>query len=78
MIFAKNMMSDGSIEQAEYKLLEFFINHAGKSIASLEKERKIIYVHLQCMPETSLARIKQRGREMEQGITLEYLKGLRE
>jgi len=36
-----------------------------------------LLIHLDCKPETALARIHRRGRPMEQGITLEYLTSLR-
>lgn len=37
-----------------------------------------LLIYLDCSPETAIARIKSRGREMEQGISLEYLKALQE
>lgn len=36
-----------------------------------------LLIHLDCAPETALARIRRRGRPMEQGITLDYLTALR-
>lgn len=36
-----------------------------------------LLIYLDCRPETALERIRQRGRGMEQGITLEYLSLLR-
>lgn len=35
-------------------------------------------IHLDCQPETALERIKRRGRPMERGIELDYLKALRD
>lgn len=35
-----------------------------------------LLIYLDCKPETAIERIKMRGREMEQGITLDYLKYL--
>jgi deoxyadenosine/deoxycytidine kinase len=37
-----------------------------------------ILIHLDCAPETALERIRRRGRPMEQGIKLDYLKSLRD
>jgi len=37
-----------------------------------------LLIHLDCAPETALARIKRRGRPMERGITLDYLTALRD
>ena len=37
-----------------------------------------LLIYLDCRPETAIERIKQRGRVMEQGITLDYLKYLQQ
>jgi deoxyadenosine/deoxycytidine kinase len=37
-----------------------------------------LLIHLACRPETALERIHRRGRPMETGITLDYLKALRQ
>ena len=40
--------------------------------------RPNVIVYLDLSPETSMARIKERSRDVETGITLEYLIGLRD
>jgi deoxyadenosine/deoxycytidine kinase len=35
-------------------------------------------VYLNCKPETAMARIRRRGRAMEQGVQLDYLKALQD
>ena len=44
--------------------------------------RELVYpqllIYLDCSPETALERIRSRGRDMECGISLEYMQALRE
>jgi deoxyadenosine/deoxycytidine kinase len=37
-----------------------------------------LLLHLDCTPETALERIKERGRGMEMGLSLDYLKALKD
>jgi len=37
-----------------------------------------LLIYLDCQPETAMARIRRRGRPMEQGVKLDYLKALQQ
>jgi deoxyadenosine kinase len=67
-IFAKVLYEDGMMEVREYQTyLNLF-----KNMSNFMKKNTLI-VHLDVKPEESLARIKNRNRECESTITLEYL-----
>jgi len=65
------LKSASLMEERDYKTyIELFNN-----MANFMRKPNLI-VHLDVQPEESLRRIKSRNREMEKGITLEYLQGL--
>lgn len=70
-IFAKMLMEQGNIEKRDYDTyLELFSN-----MSNFMRKPNLI-VHLDVKPETSLKRIKERSRNCETSITLDYLKDL--
>lgn len=70
-IFAKMLKDAGLMEERDYRTyLELFNN-----MANFMRKPNLI-IHLDVTPEESLRRIKQRGRTMELGITIDYLNDL--
>ncbi len=70
-IFAKMLMEQGNIEKRDYETyIDLF-----KNMSNFMRKPNII-VHLDVSPEISLKRIKQRSRNCETSITLEYLTDL--
>jgi deoxyadenosine kinase len=71
-VFAKTLVNQGLMDQRDYNTyLELFKNMSNFMC------RPNVIVYLDLSPETSMARIKERSRDVETGITLEYLTGLR-
>jgi len=67
-IFAKVLYEEGNMEEREYKTyLNLFRN-----MSNFMKKNTLI-IHLDCKPEESLRRIKERARGCEVGITVDYL-----
>lgn len=70
-IFAKMLMQQGKMDIIEYETYrELFEN-----MSNFMKHPNVI-VHLDVSPDKALERIRERGRECEKGITLEYLQDL--
>ena len=71
-VFAKTLVNQGLMDKRDYNTyLELFKNMSNFMC------RPNVIVYLDLSPETSMARIKERSRDVETGITLEYLIGLR-
>ena len=70
-IFAKMLFEQGLIEKRQYEL---YINLFRD--LSIGMRKPCIIIHLDVTPETALARIKERSRGFETGITLDYLQKL--
>ena len=71
-VFAKTLVNQGLMDRRDYNTyLELFKNMSNFMC------RPNVVVYLDLSPETSMARIKERSRDVETGITLEYLIGLR-
>lgn len=68
LIFCRMLLASGMLSRLEYETYFTLWNDLSSQLP-----RPDIIVHLKVDPETSLQRIQQRGREMENGITLEYL-----
>ncbi len=72
VIFAKMLHEGGNMSDLDFETYcELFSNMTN----FLHRPDVIIY--LDASPEIALTRIKERGRECEQGLPLEYLKDLR-
>ena len=72
-IFAKMLHEQGNINDTDYNTyLDMFDNFILKDMVLPQ-----VMVYLKCSPETALERIKQRGREAEKGISIEYLQDLK-
>jgi deoxyadenosine/deoxycytidine kinase len=72
-IFARVLVKGGHMEQSEYATyIKLF-----SRMANLMR-RPTLIVYLRVTPEQSMERIIGRGREMEHGITIEYLRQLYE
>ena len=70
-IFAKVLMRSGLMTERDYQTyLDLFTN-----MSNFMKKPNVI-VYLEVDPEVAFQRIKERGREMEKGITLEYMVAL--
>jgi deoxyadenosine kinase len=70
-VFAKMLMKSGLMEKRDYDTyVALFAN------ISNFMRRPTVLVHLDVSPEESLARIKERSRGIETGITIEYLRAL--
>jgi len=70
-IFAHTLHKIGYIRDFEY---EVYKNISGTMYKELW--HPTILIHLNATPEEALARIKNRGRDFESGIDIEYLKAL--
>lgn len=72
-VFAKMLWKTGKMEERDYKTYkELFEN-----ISNFMKHPNLI-VHLDVDVEVSMRRIKERNLDCETGITVEYLKSLKE
>ena len=70
-IFAKMLAEQGLMEERDYRTyLRLF-----KNMSNFMCKPNVI-VYLDVSPERSLERIRARGREVEQGITIDYLRAL--
>ncbi len=70
-IFAKMLLDGGMISEKNYRTyIELFHN-----MSNFMKRPNLI-VHLEVTPEESYERIKNRGRECEDAVTIDYLRRL--
>lgn len=70
-IFAKMLARTGLLDERDYRTyIELFRNMSNFMC------RPNVIVYLDVSPETSLERIRARGRGMESGISLDYLRAL--
>lgn len=70
-IFAKMLADTGLMDERDYATYLELFRHMSNFMC---KPNLIVY--LDVSPERSMERIRGRGREMEQGITLDYLRSL--
>ncbi len=70
-VFAKTLVNQGLMDERDYRTYCQLFRHMSNFMC-----RPNVIVYLDLSPETSLARIKQRSRNVETGITVEYLRAL--
>jgi deoxyadenosine kinase len=70
-IFAKTLVNLGLMEDRDYRTYLDLFKHMSNFMC-----RPNIIVYLDIQPETSMERIRMRNREVENGISLDYLKML--
>jgi deoxyadenosine kinase len=70
-IFAKSLVNLGLMEDRDYRTYLDLFRHMSNFMC-----RPNIIVYLDIQPETSFSRIQQRSRNVESGISLEYLQML--
>ena len=71
-VFAKTLVDQGLMDERDYRTYLDLFKHMSNFMC-----RPHVIVYLDLTPETSLARVKERNRDVETGITLEYLTALR-
>jgi deoxyadenosine/deoxycytidine kinase len=72
-IFAEMLHEQGNINDTDYATyLDMFDNFILKDMVLPQ-----VMVYLKCSPETALERIKQRGREAEKDMSIDYLRDLK-
>ena len=72
-VFAKMLYDDNLITDIEHNMYNVWCNFYQKYVNNMTSWK---YIYLRCNPLTSFERIKERGREEEKNITLEYLEKL--
>jgi len=71
-VFGQTLFSEGSLNENEWRVYKEYYD-AFTSSSRLEPD---VIIYLKTDPMTCLERIQNRGRSMENGITLEYLQKL--
>lgn len=72
-VFAKTLVSIGLMDERDYRTYLSLFKHMSSFMC-----RPNVIVYLDVTPERSLERIRSRERDVESGITLEYLTALYE
>lgn len=72
-VFARTLVQQGLMEQRDYDTYLQLFRHMSNFMC-----RPNLIVYLDLSPQTSLERVKMRARDVESGISLEYLAALRE
>ena len=70
-VFAKMLADEGIMEERDYRTYLNLFKHMSNFM-----RRPNVIVFLDLSPETSMARIKERSRDVESGISMEYLQAL--
>ena len=71
-VFAKTLVDQGLMDERDYRTYLSLFRHMSNFMC-----RPNVIVYLDLSPESSMARVKQRNRDVESGISLEYLTALR-
>ena len=71
-VFAKNCYETGIMPEIHYNLY----NEWFKWMEDILKLKNTFHIYLRCQPEISFSRQKQRNRDEEKGLSLEYLKSI--
>jgi deoxyadenosine kinase len=70
-VFAKTLVDADLMDARDYETYLDLFRHMSNFMC-----RPHVIVYLDLSPETSMARVRERSRDVESGITLEYLVGL--
>jgi deoxyadenosine/deoxycytidine kinase len=68
-VFAKNCFESGMMSEIEYMLYEKWFSWLEKNLSIGDYQ----FIYLRCSPETSFARMKERNRNEETGVSLDYI-----
>jgi len=71
-VFAKTLVDQGLMDERDYRTYLDLFRHMSNFMC-----RPSVIVYLDLSPESSMARIKERSRGVESGISMEYLRSLR-
>ena len=72
-IFAKSLVNLGLMDERDYRTYLDLFKHMSNFMC-----RPNIIIYLDIQPETSMEQIQMRSRDVESGISLDYLQMLRE
>jgi deoxyadenosine kinase len=72
-VFARTLVQQGLMEERDYQTYLQLFRHMSNFMC-----RPNLIVYLDLSPETSLERVRSRARDVETGISLEYLAALRD
>ena len=72
-VFARTLVKLGLMDERDYRTYLQLFRHMSNFMC-----RPNVIVYLDLEPETSLERVRQRDRGVETGLTIEYLRALRE
>lgn len=72
-VFAKTLVNQGLLDARDYRTYLDLFRHMSNFMC-----RPNVIVYLDLSPASSMARIQQRSRDVESGISMEYLVALRE
>ena len=72
-VFARTLVQQGLMEERDYATYLQLFRHMSNFMC-----RPNLIVYLDLSPQTSLERVRQRARDVESGISLEYLTALRD
>lgn len=75
-VFAKILKEDHMIDTRDYNTYMNMTNTFENILLKEHKKQPTLMVYLDCKPEIALQRIRQRNRECEKAIDLDYLKRL--
>jgi deoxyadenosine kinase len=71
-VFAKTLVNQGLMDERDYRTYLQLFRHMSNFMC-----RPNVIIYLDLKPESSMERIQQRNRDVESGISLEYLHALR-
>lgn len=71
-VFAKTLVNQGLMDERDYRTYLQLFRHMSNFMC-----RPNVIVYLDLSPESSMERIRARARDVESGITMEYLEALR-
>ncbi len=72
-VFAKTLVNQGLLDERDYRTYLDLFRHMSNFMC-----RPNVIVYLDLSPASSMARIKQRSRDVESGISMDYLSALRD